>query len=348
MDPGRGIRESMHSAIIRPSARAARGCRAGNFQPGLPAARTDMALSRPIRTGKKEMAMSFDAEVRVPLNALVGEGPIWDDQKSVLWWIDIISSRLYAFDPRTGDNRAWDTGQHVGTIVPWKDDTVMLALQHGFGTFHLDTGTVTILNDPESNQPANRFNDGKCDPAGRFWAGTMAYEDQRDQGSLYRMDTDQDVTRILGGIGISNGIVWSLDHSIMYYIDSMSYRIRAWDFDLASGNIANARDILRVAPDFGLPDGMTIDEEGMLWTAFYGGGRVCRIHPVSGEVLATIELPVPAITACAFGDQALDTLYITSAAQGMTAEEIEAAPQSGNLFSVKTGIRGVPAFRFGG
>lgn len=292
--------------------------------------------------------MSREAQVRVPVNALVGEGPIWDDRKSVLWWIDIMSSKLYAFDPRTDQNRAWDTGQHVGAVVPWKDDTVLLALRHGFGSFCLETGAVRILNDPESNQPGNRFNDGKCDPAGRFWAGTMAYENPVNQGSLYRMETDFQVTKVLGGIGISNGIVWSLDHRTLYYIDSQSYKVRAWDFELETGAITREQVILQVAPEFGLPDGMTIDEEGMLWVAFYGGGKVCRVHCASGEILETVALPASAITACAFGDDALDTLYITSAAQNMTAAELAAAPQSGHLFSVKVGLKGVPAERFGG
>ncbi len=292
--------------------------------------------------------MHTDVKVRVPVNALVGEGPIWDTQKNVLWWIDILSSRLYAFDPATQENREWDTGQHVGTIVPWQEDTVMLSLQNGLGSFHLDTGAVTVYNDPESNLPGNRFNDGKCDPAGRFWAGTMAYDDPIDQGSLYRMDTDFTVTKVLGGIGISNGIIWSLDHATMYYIDSTSYKVRSWSYDLDTGTITGENVVLSVTPEFGLPDGMTIDEEGMLWVAFYGGSKVCRVHATTGEILETIALPAAAITACAFGDPGLDTLYITSAAQGMTDAELAASSQSGNLFSVQTGFKGVPADRFGG
>ncbi len=289
-----------------------------------------------------------NVEVRVPIHALVGEGPIWDTEEDVLWWIDILSSKLYAFDPATNENREWDTGQHVGTVVPWQKNTVMLALQNGFGSFCLETGTVTILNDPECNLPGNRFNDGKCDPTGRFWAGTMAYDNPINQGSLYRLDTDFTVTKILGGIGISNGIIWSLDHTTMYYIDSTSYKVRSWSYDLDTGSIGEEKVVLSVTPDFGLPDGMTIDEEGMLWIAFYGGSKVCRVHATSGEILDTIELPASAITACAFGAPGLDTLYITSAAQGMSPEELAASPESGNLFSVQTGFRGVPADRFAG
>lgn len=292
--------------------------------------------------------MNIDLRIRVPLNASVGEGPIWDDQKQVLWWIDVLSSKLYAFDPRSESNQEWNVGQHVGTVVPWRDHEVILALAHGLGSFHLETGQVTIFCDPESNLPGNRFNDGKCDPAGRLWAGTMAYDSPESQGSLYCMDTDSRVSKVLGGIGISNGIIWSHNCETMYYIDSMSYAIKAWNFSVDLISLENERTILRVEKEFGLPDGMTIDEEGMLWVAFYGGSKVCRIHSDSGEILQTIEMPVPATTACAFGDVGLDTLYITCASQGMSASELASEPRNGNLFSIKTGYKGVPSTRFGG
>ena len=292
--------------------------------------------------------MSIVPEVRVGLNALVGEGPIWDSDKRVLWWIDVLSSELYAFDPANGSNRTWNTGRHVGTVVPWTETHVLLALRDGIGSLELETGRITVHNDPESNLPGNRFNDGKCDPAGRLWAGTMAYDNPTDQGSLYRIDTDFNVTKILGGIGISNGIVWSADQSTMYYIDSMSYKVRTWNFDPESGGISGEQTLLEVEPDFGLPDGMTIDEEGHLWVAFYGGSQVCRVHAQSGAILDTIDLPARNITACAFGDDDLGTLYITSAAQQMSNDELAAAPMSGNLFSCRPGIKGMPAVRFGG
>lgn len=292
--------------------------------------------------------MNIVPEVRVGLNALVGEGPIWDSDKRVLWWIDVLGSELYAFDPANGSNRTWNTGRHVGTVVPWTETHVLLALRDGIGSLELETGQVTIHNDPEFNLLGNRFNDGKCDPAGRLWAGTMAYDNPTDQGSLYRVDTDFNVTKILGGIGISNGIVWSADQATMYYIDSMSYKVRTWNFDRDSGDISGEQTLMEVEPDFGLPDGMTIDEEGHLWVAFYGGGKVCRVHAESGAVLDTIELPARNITACAFGDDDLGTLYITSAAQQMSNDELTAAPMSGNLFSCRPGIKGVPSVRFGG
>lgn len=292
--------------------------------------------------------MTSELQVRVPINALVGEGPIWDDQKNVLWWVDIFSSELYAFDPVSDVNQKWDVGQHVGTVVPWQDDKVVVAVANGMGSFDLKSQEFVPFNDPESNLPGNRFNDGKCDPAGRLWAGTMAYENPTDQGSLYVLDTDYKVTRVLGGIGISNGIVWSHDHTVMYYIDSVTRTVRAWDYSADTAEIANERTILKVEPGFGLPDGMAIDEEGMLWVAFYGGSRVCRVHARSGEILETIELPVSAITACAFGGSDLDTLFITSAAQDLSPEERAGRPADGNLFSITTGFKGVQSARFGG
>lgn len=292
--------------------------------------------------------MVNDVQLCVDAHALVGEGPIWDSEKGVLYWVDIMSSRLYAYDPATGANRAFDVGQHVGTVVPRASGGVMLAVRDGFAAYDPATEELTRIHDPEADQPNNRFNDGKCDPAGRFWAGTMAYADQSTQGALYRMDADLSVHKMLDNIGISNGITWSLDHSTMYYIDSIRYSVRAFDYDVTSGAIANERVIIRVPEAFGLPDGMTIDAEGMLWVAHFGGGCVRRWHPDTGDVLQTIDLPATQITACAFGGAKLDTLYITSAALNLDDAALRAQPQAGGLFSVQPGVRGVETFAFAG
>lgn len=292
--------------------------------------------------------MTTNVELRVDTHALVGEGPIWDDEHQVLYWVDILSSKLYAYDPARDENRAFDIGQHVGTVVPRASGGVMLAVYQGFAAFDLETEELTLINDPEADLPGNRFNDGKCDPACRFWAGTMAYENRNTQGNLYRMDTDLSVHKMLGGIGISNGIIWSLDHSTMYYIDSPTYTVKAYDYDVDTGDIKNERVIIDVPREVGLPDGMTIDAEGMLWVAHYGGSKVCRWHPERGEILQTITLPASQITACAFGDKDLDTLYITSAAQQLTDAMWRQQPQAGGLFSVKPGCQGVRSFKFGG
>ena len=292
--------------------------------------------------------MSKDVELLVDDHALVGEGPIWDDEKQVLYWVDILSSKLYIYDPVRAENRALDVGQHVGTVVPRASGGVMLAVRDGFAAFDLETGELTIINDPEVHLPGNRFNDGKCDPAGRFWAGTMAYENQSTQGSLYRMDTDLSVHKMLGDIAISNGIVWSQNNGAMYYIDSLRWTVRAFDYEVDTGNIQNERVVINVPEEVGVPDGMAIDSNGMLWVAHYGGSQVCRWNPETAEILDTISLPTSSITACAFGGKDLDTLFITTAAQGLDEEGLKRYPHAGGLFCVKPGHQGVPTFRFGG
>jgi sugar lactone lactonase YvrE len=288
-----------------------------------------------------------NVELRIDARAIVGEGAIWDDEKQVLYWVDIMGNSLYAYDPVADKNTAYHVGQHVGTVVPKNEAEVMVAVYEGFATFKLASQELALINNPEAGLPDNRFNDGKCDPAGRFWAGTMAYQNQSTQGALYRMDPDYSVHKMVGNVGISNGLAWSLDQATMYYIDSIPYNVKAYDFDLETGNIGQERIIIDVPQEAGMPDGMTIDEEGMLWIAHFGGGRVCRWHPDSGELLQTIHLPVSQITSCAFGDKELDTLYITSAAI-RRSEGAPEEPHAGALFSIKPGCRGLQSFRFGG
>ena len=292
--------------------------------------------------------MSLKAVLLIDAHALVGEGPIWDADANVLWWVDIMSSELYAYDPQTGENRKWNVGQHVGTVVQRAAGGLMLAVQDGFAAFDPASGALEMLADPEANLPGNRFNDGKCDPAGRFWAGSMAYEDQSEQGSVYRMDTDHSVHRMIGDIGISNGIIWSLDARTMYYTDSLDFAIRAYDYDAATGGISNERVIIDIPKAMGFADGFTIDEEGMLWVAHYGAGRVGRWNPDTATVLAEIDLPAVGVTACAFGGPGLDQLFITSASLRLSDAEKAQQPHAGGLFVAEVGVRGLAADKYGG
>ncbi len=292
--------------------------------------------------------MAVQLELLVDFRAKVGEGPLWDEQAQVLYWVDIMGNQLCIYDPVKKQNTALDVGQPVGTVVVRESGGLMLALQHGLASFDLKSHEVKILMDPEAHLPDNRFNDGKCDPAGRFWAGTMAFAATKGVGSLYCMDTDLSVRKMLGEISISNGILWSLDQRTMYYIDSLKQDIRAYDFEVRTGDIANERVVCRFSEEMGLPDGMAIDAEGMLWVAHYNGSRVCRWNPQDGQVLETIPLPVSRVTACAFGGPDLDQLYITSASQGMSPEEWQKEPHAGGLFVCSPGVKGVPTFRFKG
>ena len=292
--------------------------------------------------------MDTGVELLVDAHAQVGEGPLWDEEWQVLYWVDILSSLLYIYDPATGENRALDVGRHVGTVVTRASGGLMLAVREGFASFDLETQDLTLIANPEAHITGNRFNDGKCDPAGRFWAGTMAYENPTNQGSLYRLDTDLSVHKIFGDVAISNGIIWSLDHTTMYYIDTLRKNVRAFDYNDDTGDISNERVIIEVPEEIGMPDGMAIDSEGMLWVAHYGGSCVSRWNPNTAQLLEKIDLPVTQVTACAFGGPNLDILFITSAAQELDAAELERQPLAGGLFSIKTPYQGVPSFRFGG
>lgn len=296
----------------------------------------------------EEITMDYQLNICVSERSDLGEGPIWDDSHQILHWVDITGQKLHSYDPRDKHNMTFECGQAVGTVVSRASGGVMLALHHGFGSFEPTTGMITMIYDPELHLPDNRFNDGKCDPAGRFWAGTMAFDANPNQGSLYCMETDLSVSKKLDNISISNGIAWSLDHRTMYYIDSLKYNVHAYDYDIASGDIDNERVAISVAHDMGMPDGMVIDAEGMLWIAHYGGGQVCRWHPNTGELLQTIRIPTTQVTACGFGGSALDTLYVTTACYGLSRNQLSKQPLAGALFSTKPGIKGVPAFQFQG
>ena len=290
-----------------------------------------------------------DVETVVDRRSLVGEGAIWDARRQRLLWVDILGHLLFFYDPATGENRGINLLQAVGTVVPRAKGGVVVALHNGFARLDTETERMTPIADPEADLPGNRFNDGKCDPAGRLWAGTMAFDGMRDreQGALYCLDADGTVTRKLGRVSISNGIVWSADARTMYFIDTVKNDVRAFDYDLETGSIANERVTVRNDGD-GHFDGMTIDAEGMVWIALFGGGAVKRYDPETGQHLATIELPVTCVTSCAFGGPDLDQLYVTSASYRLTAAELAEQPLAGSLFRAVPGACGVPAFEYGG
>jgi sugar lactone lactonase YvrE len=224
----------------------------------------------------------------------------------------------------------------------------MLALHHGFAGLDLETGQVEIVADPEKHLPGNRFNDGKCDPAGRFWAGTLALDGTPEVASLYRLDADLSVRKMLGEVTCSNGIVWTRDSQTMYYIDTGLRRIDAFDYDHKTGDISGRRTAFEVPPEMGYPDGSTLDSEGMLWVALWQGSAVSRWNPETGELLQTISVPAPNVTSCALGGASLNELYITTARNGMSEEAIESNPLAGGLFRARVDVPGLPAFEFAG
>jgi sugar lactone lactonase YvrE len=258
--------------------------------------------------------------------------------------VDIDGGLVHLYNPATGKNRTIEIGQPVGTIVPRAKGGAMVALRDGFAALDLESGDLTFLADPEKDLKGNRFNDGKCDPAGRFWAGTLGNKG----GALYRMDKDLSVHRMFGDVKCSNGIAWSLDRKTMYFIDTPTGYVEAWDYDDATGAIANRRVCIRIPKGNGHPDGCTLDADGNLWVAHWDGWNVTCYDPRTGKQLRQIKLPVSKVTSVAFGGPNLDVLFITSAREGLSESELKEQPLAGGLFKVRPGVKGIPAPEFGG
>ena len=275
-----------------------------------------------------------------------GEGPIWWD--NFLFYVDIAGNKLLRLKPETGEESIWDVGEHIGTIVPCKnDDEVIYAGDTGYVRFNLKTGIKAALADPEASMRGkNRFNDGKCDPAGRFWAGTISMIKDTGSANLYCLDTDGSLSLKVSGVTNSNGICWNADATKMFYIDTPTRNIRAYDYDLESSTISNSRVVVDTAAHGynSSPDGMTIDADGMLWVAFCHGACVVRFDPQTDKELQRVDLPCIETTACAFGGENLDRLFVTT---GIKADLDE--PDAGKVFVIDgLGVKGVPAFAFKG
>jgi len=282
--------------------------------------------------------MRMQAELLLDARAELAEGPCWLADRERLLWVDIMAGRVHLLDPTTGDDRVVEIGQPVGAAVPADDGRIAMAVRDGFALLDLDDGRIDTIAGVERDRTGNRMNDGKCDSAGRFWAGTMAMDGRRGAGALYRLDAERRVERMVDGIGISNGLGWSLDDRRMYYIDTLEDRIDVFDFDLPTGSIANRRPFA-VIDGPGRPDGMAVDAEGCLWVALWGGGRIARFLP-DGTPAGAIEVPVSQTSSCCFGGPDLRDLFITTAWQHLPPERRE--PRAGSLFHCRPGVAGVP------
>jgi sugar lactone lactonase YvrE len=283
-----------------------------------------------------------EAKPLIPARAELGEGAIWNPNDEHLYWVDILSSMLHIYDPRTGTDKPIPTGSYVGTVVPVANGDVIVALQKGIFRMNTETRALTLLTNPLPGPPV-RFNDGKCDPAGRFWVGTISMDGARGTSKLYRLDRDGTLHEMLHDVSISNGIVWTEDRKTMYYNDTPTGTVQVFDYDDATGNISNRNIAFRIPEEQGSPDGMAIDSEGMLWIAMWGGGSVNRYDPLSGALLQQVKVPAPHTASCAFGGKDMKTLYITTARVELTAAELERYPTSGDVFAAEAGVAGVPA-----
>lgn len=283
-------------------------------------------------------------------NSVLGEGPTWDEDLQCLWWVDIEQGEVHKYTLSDGKQKTISVGRLCSAIVPCTSGKLLLALKDGLAYMDKNTGCINHLIQIETDLPDNRLNDGKCDPEGRFWVGSMDYKKGLPgAGSLYTLETDLSVSSKIPGVSCSNGLAWNFDHTLMYYIDSPTREVVSYQYEKATGRIYNKTTVVRIPVSLGMPDGMTIDRDGMLWVALWGGFGVARYDPASGKCIAKITLPVANVTSCTFGGHNLDHLYITTARAGLRDDELKSQPLAGCVFVCEnTGTAGFSAVRFFG
>ncbi|RKP54092.1 SMP-30/gluconolactonase/LRE family protein [Cohnella endophytica] len=271
----------------------------------------------------------------------LGEGPVWLKDENIYYWVDIIEKQIRFYNPRTGDQDLIQLDRMIGAAVPADDGRFVCAMQDGFYFLDRNTKQLAKIVDPESELPDNRFNDGKCDSSGRFWAGTMSVKGENAAGAFYCLEKDGTVRKIFTDISCSNGVGWSPDDQAMYYIDTGTHEVHRMDYEASSGKLGHRKAIVTIPKDQGVPDGMCVDAEGMIWVAHWGGYCITRWNPSTGEQLEKIELPVSQVTSCCFGGEQLDELFITSAREGLSEEQLSKEPLAGSCFKYKPGVRGL-------
>lgn len=287
-----------------------------------------------------------NAHLLLDTKSILGEGPVWDWKKQHLLWVDIEGNGLHFFNPTQGEHKQWTFDGMLGAVVPIENGTVLLALESGLTTFDLANEELIRLPVLKNSNPEMRYNDGKVDPNGNFWIGSMHKKAAPKMGNLYRVDPQMNTTQHIADTSISNGMVWTSDQKTFYYIDTTAYEVWRYDYDIATSEITNKQVAFSIPQDFGGPDGMSIDSEDMLWIAHWGGNCIRRWNPNTGEVLEQVEVSAPHVTSCCFGGNDLKTLYITTARSGLSQSQLEEFPLSGGLFVYESQVKGTPITYF--
>jgi sugar lactone lactonase YvrE len=299
----------------------------------------------------------LDAELAVPAQCELAESPVWDTGRQLLLWVDILAGHVHALDPATGTRSQFSAGSPVGAVGLTDSGGLVLALVDGFAVADSGGGQLTRLPGLTTDARAVRFNDGKPDPWGGFCAGTMRWHPDgpageppgahgdSEPGRLYRLAPDGSVTELVGGIGISNGLDWTDDRRSFYYVDSPAGGVDVFGTDPDSGTLLRRRRFIEIPASEGSPDGLTIDADGCIWVAVWGSGELRRYTP-AGRLETVVRLPVRQVSSVAFGGPGLDTLYITTARENMTAADLAAEPHAGDIFCAAPGVVGRAPFRF--
>jgi sugar lactone lactonase YvrE len=276
----------------------------------------------------------------------IAEGPIWDSEKQLFYWIDILEKTFNTFNPATAKNIEIKLPKLVGAVIPVQGEDFIAALEDGIYWLREKTAELEFICNPAENNANLRFNDAKCDKVGRLWVGTMDLAEEKPLGSVYKLDNQLKLTEQISGVTVSNGIIWNSDYQKMYYIDSPSEKVVVYNYNLAKGEISKPEVFISFADQPGIPDGMTIDSQDRLWIAHFGGGQVSCWDSKTGKQIGAVDLPVSNVTSCVFAGPDLEQLYITTARVGLSKEQLQKQPLAGGIFSYQSAVKGTTLNKF--
>lgn len=286
------------------------------------------------------------AELLHAADAELGEGPRWDHRSDELIWVDILAGEVHMLDLAAGQDRVIEVGRHVGAALPRASGGFALAIREGFCGLTIEGEGETLGVVFEDSE--RRMNDARCDRSGRLWGSSMTYDQSPGRAALHRLDADHSLHEVVTGVSLGNGLDWSPDDREMYFVDTPTRRVDRFDFDLGTGNIRNRRSLVDLPPGPGVPDGLTVDSEGCIWVALYGGGRVERYTP-GGRLDTIVEIPgAERVTSPGFGGPGLDLLFVTTASEGLDAAARRSQPNAGAIFAVSPGVGGLSTSMYAG
>jgi len=288
-----------------------------------------------------QVHLPVSATLTLKSNCRLGEGAFWDSGRNCLWFVDIENGNVHQFVPSTKKENHFGCGLRIGTLVPAiLRDELILGLQDGIYSVSIEGKNKKKIHQPSTLSKEQRLNDGKCDPQGRLWVGSMNLDQRPKQSHLYRIDASGNSEKILDSVSISNGIAWTKDDKTMFYIDTPTRKVMAFDFNGETGTISNPRIHCSIPDSLGWPDGMTLDENDNIWIGMWGGYCVSYWSGKTGQYLGKVNVDAPNVTSCAFGGDKFETLYITTAREGLHPDLLEKYPLSGDVFEAKPGVKG--------